>query len=125
METAGLDVYAYGNFGMALSFGACALLLVWGLSRAQEMEDGDYVQLSLLLVLLIVFLLPRMHERYFYLATPLSIALAARRGGRCVIAAALIELAMLSSYWALAIPLSTAAVMMLAASALVLTDCKK
>jgi len=125
METNGLDVYAYGNFGMALAFGACALLLVWGLSRAQEMEDGDYVKLALLLVLLIVFLLPRMHERYFYLATPLSIALAARRGGKTVIAAALIELAMLSSYWALAIPLSTAAVMMLAASALVLTDCKK
>ena len=125
METTGLDVYAYGNFAMALALGACALLLVWGISRAQAMEDGDYVKLALLLVLLIVFLLPRMHERYFYLAVPLSAALAARRGGRYVIAAALIELALLSTYWALAIPLSLASGMMLAAAVLVLTDCKK
>ena len=77
------------------------------------------------MVLLIVFLLPRMHERYFYLATPLSIALAARRGGRFVIAAALIELAMLATYWALGISLNMASCLMLAAIALVLTNCKK
>ncbi|MBR5301534.1 MAG: hypothetical protein IKU38_01705 [Clostridia bacterium] len=125
METNGLDVYAYGNFSMALAFGVCALLVIWGVQHANELEEADYVQLALLMVLLIVFLLPRMHERYFYLATPLSIALAARRGGRHVIAAALIELALLSTYWALAIPLSVASCMMLAAAALVLTDCKK
>lgn len=125
METAGLDVYAYGNFAMALAFGACALVLVWALRGAQEMEDGEYVRLALLLVLVIVFLLPRMHERYFYLATPLSIALASGRGGRSLLAAALIELALLSTYWALAIPLSAASLMMLAAIVLVLTDCKK
>lgn len=125
METAGLDVYAYGNFAMALAFGACALLLVWGIGRAREMDDGEYVRLALLLVLFVVFLLPRMHERYFYLAVPLSIALAGRRGGKCVIAAALIELALLSTYWALAIPLHAASCMMLAAAVLVLTDCRK
>ncbi|MBE5799658.1 MAG: hypothetical protein E7321_06880 [Clostridiales bacterium] len=125
METAGLDVYAYGNFAMALAFGACALLVLWGVRRAQALTDGEYVRLALLLVLLIVFLLPRMHERYFYLATPLSVALAARRGGRTVIAAALIELALLSTCWALAIPLSLASAMMLSAAVLVLTDCKK
>lgn len=125
METTGLDVYAYGNFSMALAFGVCALLVVWGVGHAQEMDEGDYVRLALLMVLLIVFLLPRMHERYFYMAVPLSLAMAARRGGRCVIAAALIELAMLSTYWALAISLSTASAMMLLAAALVLTDCKK
>ena len=27
MNTTGLDVYAYGNFGMALAFGVCALLV--------------------------------------------------------------------------------------------------
>lgn len=122
METAGLDVYAYGNFSMALALGACALLLVWGLGRVEEMQEDGFVRLALLLVLVIVFLLPRMHERYFYMAVPLSIAFAARRGGRVVIAAALIELAMLSTYWALAIPLSAASCMMLAAITLVLTD---
>ena len=125
METTGLDVYAYGNFAMGLAFGACALLVVWGVGRAQEMEDGDYVHLALLMVLVTVFLLPRMHERYFYLAVPLSAALAARRGGRLVIAAALIELAMLATYWALCIPLGLASCMMLAAIVLVLTECQK
>ena len=125
METAGLDVYAYGNFAMALAFGACALLVIWGVGRAQEMDDGEYVRLSLLMVLIIVFLLPRMHERYFYLAVPLSIALGARRGGRSVFAAALIETAMLATYWALAVPLSLASGMMLTAIVLVLTDCHK
>ena len=125
METAGLDVYAYGNFAMALAFGACALIVVWGVGRAKEMEDGEYVRLALMLVLAIVFLLPRMHERYFYLATPLSIALAARRPGKAVLAAALIELALLATYWALAINLSLASGMMLAALVLILIDCDK
>ncbi|MBQ8616979.1 MAG: hypothetical protein IJ418_05625 [Clostridia bacterium] len=125
METAGLDVYAYGNFAMALAFGACALLVVWGVARAQEMDDGEFVRLALLLVLFVVFLLPRMHERYFYLAVPLSIALAGRRGAKALIAAALIELALLSTYWALAVPLSTASLMMLTATVLTLTVCDK
>lgn len=122
METAGLDVYAYGNFSLSLAFGACALLVIAGVRRAQAMTDGEYVRLALLMVLVIVFLLPRMHERYFYMAVPLSAALACRRGGRTVIAAVLIELAMLSTCWALAIPLAAASAMMLAAAALILAD---
>lgn len=122
METAGLDVYAYGNFGLALAFGACALLVIAGVRRAQEMTDGETVRLALLMVLLIVFLLPRMHERYFYMAVPLSVALACRRGGRCVMAAALIELALLATCWELAIPLAAASAMMLAAAVLILSD---
>ena len=122
METAGLDVYAYGNFGLALAFGACALLVIAGVRRAREMSDGEMLRLALLMVLLIVFLLPRMHERYFYMAVPLSAALACRRGGRCVIAAALIELAMLSTCWELAIPLAAASGMMLAVVVLILSD---
>ena len=122
METNGLDVYAYGNFAMALAFGACALMVVWGVGHAQEMEDGEYVRLALLMVLTVVFLLPRMHERYFYLATPLSIALAVRRPGKAILAAALIELALLSTYWTLVVNLSAASVMMLAALALTWID---
>lgn len=122
METAGLDVYAYGNFALSLAFGACALLVIAGVRRAQTMTDGAFVRLALLMVLLIVFLLPRMHERYFYMAVPLSDALACRRGGKAVIAAALIELAMLATCWELAIPLAAASAMMLAAAALTLSD---
>ncbi len=122
METAGLDVYAYGNFAMALAFGVCALLVIVGARRAARMTDGETVRLALLMVLPIVFCLPRMHERYFYMATPLSVALAARRGGRAVAAAALIELALFATYWALAVSLPMASAMMLAAIVLLLSD---
>lgn len=122
METSGLDVYAYGNFAMALAFGACALLVVHGVRGGEATTRGEYVRLALAMVLLIVFLLPRMHERYFYMTGALSVALAARRGGRAVIASALIELAALSTYWALAIPLPLASAMMLAAALLILAE---
>ena len=85
------------------------------------MTDGQYLRLTLLMALLVVFFLPRMHERYFYMAGVLSAALAARRGGRAVIAAALIELAMLSTCWTLAITLPMASAMMLAAALLILS----
>ena len=104
MDTTGLDVYAYGNFAMALALGACAALVIYGVRKAEQMTDGAYVHLALLLVLLVVFLLPRMHERYFYLATPLSIALAC--------------------YWALAISLPVASLLMLTGAVLVLMDGK-
>ena len=119
MNTAGLDVYAYGNFGMALALGACAAVVVWGVKKAEQMSDGEHICLALLLVLLVVFLLPRMHERYFYLATPLSIALACRCGGKMIPAAAMIELATLICYWEMA-PLPLASVLMLGAIVLVL-----
>lgn len=119
MNTAGLDVYAYGNFGMALALGACAAVVVIGVRKAEHMSDGETMRLALLLVLLVVFLLPRMHERYFYLATPLSIALACRRGRRLIPAAALIEVATLICYWELA-PLAIASSLMLSAIVLVL-----
>lgn len=124
MNTTGLDVYAYGNFGMALALGAMAVLVVWGVSRAEKLTDGETVRLALLMVLLVVFLLPRMHERYFYLATPLSMALAARRGGKIAAAAAAIELATLACYWELAISLPAASLLMLLAIVLVLMSGK-
>lgn len=122
METTGLDVYSYGNFAMALAFGICAALVVWGVHHAQELDDGGYVHLALMMVLLIVFFLPRMHERYFYMAVPLSAAFAARRGGRSVPAAVLIELALFSTLWSLNMTLSAASCMVLAAIALLLSD---
>ena len=121
MPTQGLDVYAYGGFAMALALGACVLLVGAGMRRAGHMTGDDYVHLALLLVLLIVFLLPRMHERYFYLAGALSVALACRLP-RMIPAAALIELASLSTYWALELPLAAASGMMLAAIVLVLAS---
>jgi len=122
MDTTGLDVYAYGNFGMAMALGACAVIVYTGIRSGEETIDTKYVKLSLLMVLLVVFLLPRMHERYFYMAGALSVAYAARRGGKAVIAAALIELAMMATCWALAVTLPMASMMMLAAAAIILAD---
>ena len=121
MPTQGLDVYAYGGFAMALALGACVLLVGAGMRRAGHMTGDDYVHLALLLVLVIVFLLPRMHERYFYLAGALSVALACRLP-RMIPSAALIELASLSTYWALGLTLAAASGMMLAAIVLVLAS---
>ena len=119
MDTAGLDVYAYGNFGMALAFGACALLVACGVKRAGRLTREGYLRLALLLPLAIVFFLPRMHERYFYLADILSAVLAAKNKKAAPICA-LVALASLGSYWETVLPLSACAIMMLAALILTL-----
>ena len=69
---------------------------------------------ALLFPLMIVFCLPRMHERYFYLADAMAIA-AAAEDRRMTLAAGLIALASLGSYWETALPLSACAWMMFAA----------
>ena len=126
MNTTGLDVYAYGNFGMALAFGACVLLVYAGIRGGEETSDGAYVHLALMMVLLIVFFLPRMHERYFYMALPLAAAYAAAHGGKAsVCALALMELAMLATLWELAVSLPVASLLMLAAVILVIADVKR
>ena len=119
MNTNGLDVYAYGNFGMALALGAVLALLAYAMPRAERMDDTDHVRTSLLMVLLAVFLLPRMHERYFYMADMLAVVLACR-DRRAVLPAGLIALASVSRLWDMGIPLAAASMMMLAAIALVL-----
>ena len=114
LNTNGLDVYAYGNFGMGLAFGVCALLTVSGVRRAGRMNRQMYLRYALLFPLMIVFCLPRMHERYFYLADAMAIA-AAAEDRRMTPAAGLIALASLGSYWETALPLSACAWMMFAA----------
>jgi len=119
MNVNGLDVYAYGNFGMALAMGALCALLAHAMPRAEKMDDTDFVRTSLLMVLLVVFLLPRMHERYFYMADVLALVLACR-DRRAVLPAALIALASVSRLWDMGVTLNAASMMMLAAIALLL-----
>lgn len=119
MNTTGLDVYAYGNFGMGLAFGACALLVACGVKQAGKLTREGYLRLALLLPLAIVFFLPRMHERYFYLADILSAVLAAKDKKAAPICA-LVALASLGSYWETVLPLSFCALMMFAALILTL-----
>ena len=118
LETEGLDVYAYGSFGMGLAFGAAALLTAAGIRRAGRLSGDGYAHLAVLMTLVIVFLLPRMHERYFYLALVLSVVLACRLPA-LLPAAVLTELASLSACWALHIPLYAASIMMMTAGMLV------
>ena len=87
--------------------------------RALGMDEGAYLRLALLLVLAVVFLLPRMHERYFFMADILAVALAAK-DGRYTPAAGLIALASLSRYLDMGLPLFAASAMMLAALLMVL-----
>ena len=124
MNTTGLNVYAYGNFGIALALGALLTLLAALLPRVKRMEGEDWLRAALMMVLLVVFCLPRMHERYFFLANVLAAALAAKNR-RALPAAVLVELASLSTYWDLGIPLRAASCMMLAAIVLTGFDAKR
>ena len=114
MNTAGLNVYAYGNFGMALSLGTCAALVACGVQNAREMDEGDVLNLAFVMTLLVVFLLPRMHERYFYLPVALSLT-AAMRDRRLIPCAALLELAMLATLLDMGLALFACSAMVLAA----------
>ena len=78
------------------------------------MNRRMYLRYALLFPLMIVFCLPRMHERYFYLADILSAVLAAKDKKAAPICA-LVALASLGSYWETALPLSACAWMMFAA----------
>ena len=78
-----------------------------------------YWIIALSLVLIIVFLLPRMHERYFFMADVLAVCMACR-DRRFVLTAALIQASSLAGYWDLGISLQAASAMMLLAAALTL-----
>ena len=114
MNTAGLDVYAYGNFGMALAAGVCALLVGAGVTRARDLTAEETIRLAALIALFVVFFLPRMHERYFYLALALSLACAVN-DRRMIPAAALLEVASLACCWEMHLPLFACSLMVLTA----------
>ena len=124
MNTEGLDVYAYGRFGVLLAAGACLLLARTGLARAERMEDDEHLRLAMLMAMVSVFLLPRMHERYFYLATALTAAMAGR-SRRFVPVLALMELASVSRLWDMGISLRAASLMVMLAIVLAMMPERK
>ena len=116
LNTAGLDVYAYGRFGILLAAGACLFLTARGMRGAERADGTALARLAACTALAAVFFLPRMHERYFYLAEALLLALSARdrRYAPALLAA---ETACLSRLWDLGIGLRAASLLMLAALA--------
>ena len=110
----GLDAYAYGTFAIALAAGTC-ILLVSSASKASEYyEAGEWIGVSALIILAVVFCLPRMHERYTYLAE-LLVCLSALYNPRAIPAAFAVSLANLGALWMTALPLWVCACLMLAA----------
>ncbi len=115
----GLDGYAYGMFGIALAAGSCLLLMSAVLHRENGMTAADWMGMAALMVLLVVFFLPRMHERYTYPAEILT-CLYALFDRRAIPAAAAVSLADLFALWTAAVPLWGCAVLMLFAILLLL-----
>lgn len=111
----GLDAYAYGTFGIALALALCLLVLCGALRRMDTYGDEDFVGIAALIVLICVFCLPRMHERYTYAAEVLT-CIYALRVPRALPAALAISLASLASLLLTTIPLWGGALLMLFAA---------
>ena len=87
--------------GVAASALAAAGLGLLAWVRRARMDVPGLLLLSTVMVIAVPFLLPEMHERYFYLADVLSIVAAftvGRRTGWTITAAVLVTLASLGSY---------------------------
>ncbi len=77
------DYFSEMDPAPVLLAGAAVLLLLFiFLRRKDTLSTGDLTDLALIFALAIPWLLPRMHERYFYLAETLSIVCAARHPRR-------------------------------------------
>ena len=112
LVSTGLDGYAYGTFGIALAMGGCFLLMAALLHRQRPMTGPDWVLAAAVMTLLVVFFLPRMHERYTYPAEILT-CFYAICDRRAIPAAAALSLANLFALWTSAIPLWGGAVLLL------------
>jgi Gpi18-like mannosyltransferase len=66
--------FRYFNAAALVVAAAAALAFVWAASRGRDkLTSGLLLELALISVLLMPFCLPRMHERYFYMADVMSI----------------------------------------------------
>ena len=112
LNSQGLDSYAYGTLGILLAMGSAIL---WQCRFASEEADRDNTLFyACVTVLCVVYFLPRMHERYFYLGEALCLALTAR-DRRTLPAALLVILSSFSAYLQTAVPLGVASLMIPAA----------
>lgn len=62
------------NMSVYPAMGALILFTLYAISAVKSMDNNKLISLFFISALLAAFLLPRMHERYFYMAEVLSIA---------------------------------------------------
>ena len=67
---------AAAKIGIFLAFLLCAAVYVWALLRREELDNRRLMGAAVLFSVAVPFLLPHMHDRYFFMADVLSFALA-------------------------------------------------
>lgn len=96
-ESSEMNPWMFSNWGIAMAMGA-ALVLCMLLWRCRErLTPGLLLDGAFLMVLAVPFLLPHMHERYFFMADMLALVYFAGRFSR-VYAPALVVLASFNGY---------------------------
>ncbi len=71
-----MNIELWSNLGIVLAFGFMAAVLVWLFAKRKQLTKEIILGAALLLCLGIPFLLPHMHDRYFFVADVLSLAFA-------------------------------------------------
>ena len=96
-ESSEMNPWMFSNWGIAMAMGA-ALVLCMLLWRCRDrLTPGLLLDGAFLMVLAVPFLLPHMHERYFFMADMLALVYFAGRFSR-VYAPALVVLASFNGY---------------------------
>jgi Gpi18-like mannosyltransferase len=72
----GMSTQAAGRIGIVLAFFLCAGVYVWLLIRRDDIDDRALLGVCVLFCIGVPFLLPHMHDRYFFMADVLTFALA-------------------------------------------------
>ncbi len=75
LPTAGRETL-WARAGIAAAFGALLLLYIFCWTQRRRLGDRSLLVCALLITVTVPFLLPHMHDRYFFLADVLSLALA-------------------------------------------------
>ena len=71
-----LSTETASTIGIVLAFGLCAAVYTWCIIRREELDDRTILGIAVLFCVGIPFLLPHMHDRYFFMADALTFALA-------------------------------------------------
>jgi hypothetical protein len=76
LDFSSLDTQAAARIGIVMAFFLCAGVFVWMLLRREDITDTVLLGCCVVFCIGVPFLLPHMHDRYFFLADILTFALA-------------------------------------------------